>query len=113
MQHLIAADRQHRVRTSAQASHANVLCSVDGAPQFAAIFRSKPKEALDIYSGSAPTLSFALVCAPAVGQGSVVVVEGVGRFEVAHPVEPDATGWLTLQLRDAPLADPVGDETHG
>lgn len=108
MQHLLHSDRQQRVRASAQARHANVLCSVDGGTQFAAIFRRKPKESLDIYSGNAPTLSFAMECAPAVGLGCVVVIEQVGRFEVAQPVEPDASGWVSLELREASAA-PAAD----
>lgn len=104
MQHFLHSDRQQRVRASMQARHANVLCAVDGGSAFAAIFRRKPKESLDIYSGNAPALSFALDCAPSVGQGSVVVVQSVGRFEVTQPVEPDATGWVTLELREAPAS---------
>lgn len=82
---------------------ADAVCVIDGGQPFGVIFNRQPKDALDIYGGYAPTLSFALANAPAVGQGSAVVVEGVGSFEVVQPVEPDATGWVTLQLREAPL----------
>lgn len=103
---------------SAQARHANVLCSVDGGQAFAAIYRHKPKDALDIYGGYAPTLGFALACAPAVGQGSMVHVQGQGHFEVAQPIEPDATGWVLLQLREATLSseqpnNPETEANHG
>lgn len=94
---------QQRVNRAVQTRLSDAMCSVDGGPAFAALFDRQPKDALDIYGGYAPTLSFALANAPAVGQGSAVVVEGVGSFEVVQPVEPDATGWVTLQLREAPL----------
>lgn len=99
------------INQGVQQSLADAICSVDGGRPFAALYHCKPTQALDIYSGNAPTLSFALDCAPSVGQGSVVVVQSVGRFEVTQPVEHDATGWVTLELREAPA--PLASEGVG
>ncbi|MNT79665.1 hypothetical protein D3C72_2190230 [compost metagenome] len=63
------------------------------------IFERAPRDALGIVSGYAPTCSFCVVNAPGLEQGGRLHIDGVA-YEVVEPIEPDASGWVTLQLRE-------------
>ena len=99
------ADRAARVR-GAQIRHcANAVASFAGAEPFGVIFRRASHESLDLVGGYAPSCSLYLASAPGLEQGSVLQIDGIA-YAVAGPVEPDSSGWATLQLRT------VGD-AHG
>ncbi len=92
------ADRAARVR-GAQIRHcANALASHAGGEPFGVIFRRPAQESLDVLGGYAPACSLELASVPGLEQGSVLHIDGV-EYQVAGPVEPDSSGWVTLQLR--------------
>jgi hypothetical protein len=78
---------------------ANALCVFNSGEPFGVIFDRAPKDALGIVGGYAPTCSFSLSNAPGLEQGGQLQIDGVA-YEVVEPVEPDASGWVTLQLRE-------------
>ncbi|MEG2468990.1 MAG: hypothetical protein RSB86_16570 [Comamonas sp.] len=78
---------------------ANALCTFNSSQPFGVIFDRVPRDALGIVSGYAPSCSFCVVNAPGLGQGGCLQIDGVA-YEVVEPVEPDASGWVTLQLRE-------------
>lgn len=78
---------------------ANATCVFKGGQSFGVIFERAPKDALGIVGGYAPSCSFCMANAPGVEQGAQLVIDGQ-PFEVVCPVEPDASGWATLQLRE-------------
>ena len=92
------ADRASRVR-SAQVRHcANAVASHAGGEPFGVIFRQVPHESLGVIGGVEPSCSFELACAPGLEQDDVLHINGTA-YAVASPVEPDSSGWVTLQLR--------------
>lgn len=91
---------EQRVNRAVQARLSNAMCCVDGGLPFPVLFEREPKGALGVFAGYAPSVSFALHSAPAVSQRSQIEVQGVAVYEVTESVEPDASGWVTLQLRE-------------
>lgn len=92
------ADRAARVR-GAQIRHcANAVASYAGGDSFGVIFRRTPHDSLNVIGGSASTCSLELASAPGLDQDSVLHIDGVA-YAVANPIEPDSSGWVTLQLR--------------
>lgn len=92
------ADRAARVR-EAQVRHcANAAASYSGGEPFGVIFRTVPHSSLDVIGGAASTCSFAIVNAPGLKQDGILHIDGIA-YAVAGPVEPDSSGWATLQLR--------------
>lgn len=91
---------EQRVNRAVQSRLSNAMCSVDGGLPFPVLFDREAKDALGLIAGNAPSVSFALESAPAVSQRSRIEVQGVALFEVVEPVEPDASDWVTLQLRE-------------
>lgn len=93
------AERAARVRSAGVRHLANASCVFDAGLPFGVIFSRKPKDALGIVGGYAPACSFSLSNAPGLAQGGQLQIDGVA-YEVVEPVEPDASGWVTLQLRE-------------
>lgn len=92
------ADRAARVR-GAQIRHcANAVASLGGGEPFGVIFRRAPHDSMDVIGGSASTCSLELSSAPGLEQGDVLQIDGVA-YTVVSPIEPDGSGWVTLQLR--------------
>lgn len=92
------ADRAARVR-GAQIRHcANAVASYAGGDPFGVILRRAPHDSLGVIGGSSPACSLELASAPNLEQGSVLHIDGVA-YAVADPIEPDSSGWVTLQLR--------------
>lgn len=91
---------EQRVNRAVQARLSNAMCCVDGGMPFPVLFEREPKDVLGVFAGHAPSISFALQSAPAVSQRSQIEIQGAAMYEVTEPVEPDASGWVTLQLRE-------------
>jgi len=92
------ADRAARVR-GAQIRHcANAVASHAGGEPFGVIFRRAPHDSLDVIGGSMSTCSLELASVPDLEQDGVLHINGVA-YTVANPIEPDSSGWVTLQLR--------------
>lgn len=93
------AERAARVRSAGERHHANAVCVFEGSDPFGVIFDRTPKDSLGFVGGRALACSFSISKAPGLIQGGKLVIDGVA-FEVVEPVEPDASGWVKLQLRE-------------
>ncbi|MDM0011984.1 hypothetical protein QTH87_05965 [Variovorax sp. J22P168] len=71
----------------------------DGEP-FGVIFERERADPLGLVEAAVPTISFARHLAPGLGLQSSIAVDG-RPYLVVGGLEPDASGWLTLQLREA------------
>lgn len=90
-----------RLGRSVARSLANATAVWQGRePGFGVVFEREPHDALSLAAGYSPTCSFCIANAPGLEQGGVLVIDG-NAFQVTEPVEPDAAGWVTLQLREA------------
>ncbi|MDR2325493.1 MAG: hypothetical protein LBE51_08860 [Acidovorax sp.] len=86
------------VNTGVQSVLANAVATWQGCEPFGVIFARGQHEAFGEVATGAIVCSLPLVCVPGLAQGDELVVDGV-PYEVAAPVQPDASGWAALQLR--------------
>lgn len=66
---------------------------------FGVIFERAPADPLGLVEAAVPTISFARHLAPELVQQSAVEVDG-HPYVVVSGLEPDSSGWVTLQLRE-------------
>ena len=76
----------------------NAIAVFNGGEPFRVIFDREQHEALDSIGVYVSTCSLCLASAPGLEQDSVLRIDGVA-YTVASPIEPDSSGWATLQLR--------------
>ncbi len=86
------------VNTGVQSVLANAVATWQGGEPFGVIFARGERSSFGEVATGAISCSLPLVCAPALARGDELVVDGVA-YEVAAPVQPDASGWVALQLR--------------
>lgn len=79
---------------------ANAEARLDGGEPFAVIFDRELVNPLGLVEASSPAASFDLAMAPGLRRGSRLYIAG-SRFEVCGGLEPDISGWVTVQLREA------------
>lgn len=89
---------EQSINAAAIAMLANATAIYQGGTPFGVIFDRAPQESLDLIGGYAPTCGLEVASAPGIEQDSVLHIDGVA-YSVAGPVEPDSSGWATLQLR--------------
>lgn len=77
---------------------ANSVATWQGGDPFGVIFACGQKSAFGDVAVGEVVCSLPLACAPGLAQGDELVIDGV-PYEVAAPVQPDASGWVALQLR--------------
>lgn len=87
-----------RINETVSRRLSNAMAVFNGGEPFRLIFDRAAHESLDSIGGYAPSCSLYLASAPGLEQGSVMHIDGV-EYLVAGPVEPDSSGWVTLQLR--------------
>lgn len=86
------------VNTGVQSVLANAVATWQGGQPFGVIFAQGQRESFGEVATGAITCSLPLSSAPGLAQGGELVIDGVA-YEVAAPVQPDASGWAALQLR--------------
>ncbi|WP_027730880.1 hypothetical protein ABL850_14765 [Variovorax paradoxus] len=92
---------EDRVNAAVEARLSNALASFNGGEAFGVVFDRLPVQLIDGYAESAgPEASFDIARAPGLAHGSVLVIDGVG-YSVTGGLEPDRSGWVTVQLRKA------------
>lgn len=92
------AARQQRLNAAVQRRLADAVAVWRGGEPFGVLLDQGAHEAfVDVATGSI-ACSFSLTNAPGLAQGDELVIDGA-RYEVAGPVQPDASGWIALQLR--------------
>lgn len=77
---------------------ANAVATWQGGEPFGVIFACGQKSAFGDVAVGEIACSLPLACAPGLARGDELVIDGV-PYEVAAPVQPDASGWVALQLR--------------
>lgn len=86
------------VNTGVQSVLANAVATWQNGEPFGVIFARGQHSSFGEVATGAISCSLPLACAPGLAQGDELVIDGA-RYEVAGPVEPDASGWVALQLR--------------
>lgn len=86
------------VNTGVQSVLANAVATWQGSEPFGVIFAKGQHSAFGDVAAGVISCSLPLACAPGLAQGDELVIDGA-RYEVASPVQPDASGWVALQLR--------------
>lgn len=86
------------INTGVQSVLANAVATWQGGEPFGVIFACGQHEAFGEVATGAIACSLPLACVPGLARGDELVIDGV-PYEVAAPVQPDASGWAALQLR--------------
>lgn len=87
-----------RVNEAVSRRLSNAIARFDGGEPFQVILDHEFHQSLDSIGGYVTTCSLYLACAPGLEQGSELHIDDVA-YTVVDPVEPDSSGWVTLQLR--------------
>lgn len=96
---LLAPDRHARINGAVTRAHANATAVYNGGAPFGVLFDRAPADLLGVAT-YAPECAFDIAHTPGLAQGSVLVIDGAA-FAVAGNPEPDGSGWVRVQLREA------------
>lgn len=94
------ADVEALINRGVSAMLPNAVATVAGGEPFGVIFDRTPVEPLGLMASYAPKASFELARAPGLVQTSVLHIDGAA-YTVVSDVQPDSSGWVTLELREA------------
>jgi len=76
----------------------NAVATFNGGAEFDVVFDRQPAQPLEGFVESAgPEASFEISLTPGLALGDVLVIDGV-EYSVAGGLEPDRSGWVTVQL---------------
>lgn len=89
-----------RINETVSRRLSNAMAVFNGGEPFRVIFDREQHESLDSIGGYAPSCGLYLASAPGLEQDDILHIDG-SAYAVAGPVEPDSSGWVTLQLRTA------------
>jgi len=89
-----------RVNSAVLRRLANAEATYQGGQPFGVIFNREPVDQLGIVESYQPTCGLMLSLVPGIAQGSAITVAG-RSWTVVGGLEPDASGWATLHLREA------------
>lgn len=90
-----------RINAAVGARLSNAIATFNGGDEFGVIFDRLPVQTIDGYAESVgPQAAFDIARAPGLVYGSVLVIDGVD-YSVTGGLEPDRSGWVTVQLRKA------------
>lgn len=92
---------ESRINAAVGARLSNALATFNGGEEFGVVFDRVPVQLVDGYAESAgPEASFDIARTPALAYSSVLLIDGVS-YVVTGGLEPDQSGWVTVQLRKA------------
>ena len=77
---------------------ANATATFNGGEPFGVIFDLLPADFDQLAEARGPQAAFDLAKAPGLAYGSTLVIDGA-TYTVTGGLEPDASGWATVQLR--------------
>lgn len=92
------AATQARLNATVQRRLANAVAVWRGGEPFGVLLDWGQHDSFGEVAAGAITCSLPLSSAPGLAQGDELVIDGQ-PYEVAAPVQPDASGWAALQLR--------------
>ncbi|WP_313571409.1 head-tail joining protein [Comamonas terrigena] len=92
------AARQKRLNAAVQRRLADAVAVWRGGDPFGVLLDQGSHEAFGDVAVGEVVCNLPLTCAPGLARGDELVIDGV-PYEVAAPVQPDASGWVALQLR--------------
>lgn len=93
------AAAMHMLNASVPAVLANATATYQGGTPFGVLFDRAPADLLGVAT-YAPECAFDIAHTPGLAKGSVLVIDGAA-FAVAGNPEPDGSGWVRVQLREA------------
>lgn len=79
---------------------ADAVASLDDGEPFGVVLIRGLEMSLNIVEGCSLMAGFDLRRAPGLKQGKVLVVDGT-RYRVVGGLQPDSSGWVDVQLREA------------
>lgn len=93
------ASIESMINTGVTATLTNAVATFNGGPAFGVVFDRASSEAFDsgAMTGARFTASFCAASAHGLVEGSSLTVNTVA-YRVASGVEPDAGGWVTVDL---------------
>lgn len=95
---LLAPDRHARINGAVVRAHANATATHNGGAPFGVLFDRNPTEPFGGAASAAELVcAFDLASAPGLVEGGVLVINGVAHV-VASSVEPDASGWVVVNV---------------
>jgi hypothetical protein len=94
------ANVERLINQGAETLLANAVARLrDGTP-FGVIFDRNPADPLGLVESAGLVAGFELRHAPDLRQDDVLEIDGQ-RYQVVGGLEPDSSGWVEVQLRDA------------
>lgn len=94
------AEIEALVNAGIETTLANAVATCNGAPAFGVLFDRIASEPLGLVESAGPRASFDLRHAPGLAYDSLLVIGGKD-WRVTGGLEPDASGWVTVSLREA------------
>ncbi len=95
---LLALDRHARINGAVVRAHANATATHNGGAPFGVLFDRNPTEPFGGAASAAELVcAFDLASATGLVEGGVLVINGVAHV-VASSVEPDASGWVSVNV---------------
>ena len=95
------AQVEQSINASAQAMLANAVAVYQGGEPFGVLFE---RTAADPFSGAVDTaemtVEYCVANTPGIQEGSELVIDGAA-YTVTGQVQPDASGWVVLQVYPA------------
>jgi hypothetical protein len=94
------AEIESLVNRGVESTLSNAVAVFDGGEPFGVVFDRKAVDALDLVEAAGPRASFDLRHAPGLRYDSLLLIDGA-VWSVTGGLEPDASGWVTVSLREA------------
>lgn len=90
---------EQRINSTMERRLANAVATWQDGEPFGVIFQRTALGMLDVVGGYAVSCSLLVDRTPGISKDSVLVIDGKS-WRVCEPVEPDQSGWATLQLAE-------------
>lgn len=91
---------EQRVNRAVLGRLANAVAVAGGGEPFGVVFDRAPAAFDQLVEAAGPQASFDLAKAPGLAYGSALLIDSVS-YTVTGGLEPDSSGWVTVQLRKA------------
>lgn len=94
------AEIESLVNRGIESTLSNAVATFGVGLQFGVVFDRQAVDPLDLVEAAGPRAGFDLRHAPGLKHGSVLTIDGVA-WTVTGGLEPDASGWVVVSLREA------------
>lgn len=93
------ASLERRVNSAVARRLANAMATIGAGEPFGVVFERQAVDILGVVGGASPSAGFELLHAPDIAFESAMAIDGK-PYVVVGGLEPDASGWVTVQLRE-------------